>query len=339
MMTYLGRASAAQHAARQKMARSEEASISGSGAILSPSMVDTASQAPSRTCGKPRPKALFCYALVRTPNEPTGVMLGKQLAAACDGWALFSNEADPANNIIKAFDSSVLIQAYNHQMREMVVDGVWKYLSQAGTLDEYEWVLKLDSDAFVRPTMLRKAFQALHTSCSRHVASVADDEDRGYIDGPFVAIRADVALGIKSLGWPHECDHVLSGHDQVEPPSGNGRGKNDERCLRQLNVASWGTLRDSEGKVLLALDQNPAADMARNCERTEDKTTCQIAGPPECEDISKVLLEHKRKNIEGPMCKCTTLMDRSPECLSEDWVFAHHVKDPDVYAELVEAFP
>jgi hypothetical protein len=254
--------------------------------------------------------------LVRTPPEPTAALLAKQLSLACDGWALFGDTADPANNVTKAFSKEDSKKGWAHQMREMVTIGVWKHLVESGALDEYEYFLKVDADSFVRPSTLRNTFKALRTNCRRShmVISIWRDE----VDGYFGAVQADTALRMNSLGWPRECDVVLSGHDNFPTP----QTVNDDhihRCLQE-NDAHFERLEDPLGHYLVASDSDTDQD-------------------PDCGNIASLLLGRASQKIKGPLCRCAPPRESKPACISEDFVTVHHVGDAHTYSQLVEAFP
>lgn len=274
-----------------------------------------------------RPKLLFCYALVRTPVEPTAHLLGRQFASACDGWAFFSDADDSSENVIKAFTKEDIRKAWSHQMREMVTAGVWKHLSSVGALHEFEWFLKVDADSFVRPSTLRKAFLDLSTTSSG-IISASDSASDTMVDGFFVAIRADTAIKIKSQHWPKRCDSTLSGHDEeagfVDPVI---------ECMQALNISHVGMLQDSFGRTLVARDQDSQDS------HSEDPGGPEEYGPVECEHVGELLLLNVQENVEGPLCSCTFGAAARPACLSEEFVTIHAVKSAEIYARLVKAFP
>merc|ERR1719230_705028 len=84
----------------------EEANQDASGHVLdgldAPEVEGSSSSATSRT----QPSGIFCYALVRTPLESTTPLLAKQLAAACDAWALFSTEDTPEYGVKTAYSKT-----------------------------------------------------------------------------------------------------------------------------------------------------------------------------------------------------------------------------------------
>jgi hypothetical protein len=207
----------------------------------------------SKNCHQPRPKALFCFSLVRTPPEPTVALLAKQLDVACDGWALFGDTDDPANNVTKAFavmnftggpdcisDGCVPSEPTYNASRS-----IFKHLDDSGVLAEYAWLLQLEPDSFVRPSTLRQRFQALHANCVQGGYLASDNINEGY----FNALHADVILGIKSLGWPAgSCDNVLSGHMMELSP-----------CSDWLNISRMGALTDLKGNSLVAQQEDLAS--------------------------------------------------------------------------------
>lgn len=289
-------------------------------------------------CHKPRPKALFCFSLVRTPPEPTAALLARQLSAACDGWALFGDTEDPANNVTRGFAKQDIKKAWAHQMREVITEGVWKHLDESGALNVYEWFVMVETDSFVRPSTLRKTFRAMHTSCKRSLMSITEDDDKNriqnHLEGFFVAVQADVAHNMKSLGWPKDCDAALSGHGDEWHHDVDAE---IERCLREVNIPHIETLRDSQGHRLVASDQDSASSFGNK--RRRRNTSEEKTGPKKCEHIADVLIERARLKIKGPLCECRPQEAPGPACVSEDFVTVHHVKDARTYSELVEAFP
>lgn len=260
-----------------------------------------------------RPKALFCYAVVPTNanDQPNKIglkpLLATQLSAACDGWALFGETEDPANNVTKAFSREVVPHAMENDMREMVTLGVWPHLIERGALDEYEWFLKVDEDSFVRPSTLRKVFKSLHTSPPRDLFISLHDET--LVDGFFDAVHADGVLAIQSMGWPAFCDGMLSGHDCVKcdgPAYTGQRMPMGSECLASLNKTrvDVGVLTDTEGRKL-------------------------VSGS-DCMDIGEDILQQARRHVKGPFCSGK---------LSQDFVSIHAVPDPQLYSELMAAYP
>merc|ERR1719174_3418308 len=100
---------------------------------------------------------LYCYAFVRPEPEPTSRLLAQQLRIACDDWVFFSTMSDPERNVWKAYSMEQMTVGIRHQMREMIIDGAWKQLVAWNVLERYQWILKVDCDSFVLPSMLRKA--------------------------------------------------------------------------------------------------------------------------------------------------------------------------------------
>lgn len=286
---------------------------------------------PKSPCQQPRPKAVFCYAKVRTPPEPTVSLLANQLHSACDGWALLGDTDDPTNNVTKAFSREDSPDVFKkgrqdamssplHDINDLMTRSIWTHLIEAGVLDEYEWILKVDADSFVRPSTLRNKFKALHTSCRRNPISSEQDG----VDGFFLAVQADTIAAIKSLDWPSECSIVLSG----DVWSVQNHDNDIQSCLAKIGVSHVERIKDATGNDLLALDQehlDPPVGTAR--------------GPKECEKIADLLLERAHRHIRGPLCGCSPIWGEAPGCVSEDFVSVHHVKDELTYAKLVEAFP
>lgn len=209
---------------------------------------------------KLRPKTLFCYAQVRTPCEELCEMLATQLNAGCDGWALFGDTDNEDKHVTKVYSKRDIPHALAHQMREMITQGVWKHLDESGALDEYEWFLKVDEDSFVRPSTLRKTFNSLYPSSgpdslisSDHNGAIISEGKSTPVEGFFVALRVDAVLAIKAMGWPNECDEVLSGHNE-----GSGPDVND--CFRRLGINRIGRLFDTGGHALVIND----ADFTKN---------------------------------------------------------------------------
>jgi len=219
---------------------------------------------------KPQPKALFCYALVRTPCSEICEMLATQLNAGCDGWALFGDTEDQAKHVTKVYSKAVVKNALKHQMREMITLGVWKHLDEVGALDEYEWFLKVDEDSFVRPSTLRKQFRAIYTRSrydklttgdsfyddghfSGHEGAIVSDafRDEQSVEGYFIALRADVVHAIKAMGWPRLCDELLSGHND-SPDRLHENWLNP--CLESLGVGNIRALKDARGLPVVVND-------------------------------------------------------------------------------------
>jgi len=276
-----------------------------------------------------RPKNLFCFSMVRSPPEKTAALLAKQLDVACDGWRLFGDRDDPENNITKGWSKQDMPSALAHQMRGVITKGIWKNLVESGFLDEYEWFLMIETDSFVRPSTLRKTFQALSTTCERRVFSIMDH----YLDGFFLAWQASTVMRMKSLGWPRACDMVLSGHKGWQSKHFD-ENKNLNRCLRSINVARIEGLLDRRGHRLLADDQDDDSD--------EPVTRGEVLGPKSCGNIAEMLVKRATRKIKGPLCDCATVKYRKPRkpwCLSEEFVSVHHVKSAKTYAKLVKAFP
>jgi hypothetical protein len=276
------------------------------------------------------PNSLFCFAVVRSsPPEPTSALLAKQLDAACDAWALYGDTADPANNVTKAFSKKEERHAWKHEMREMVTLGAYKHIMDSGALDKYEWFLKVDADSFVRPSTLRKSFAALKSNpAASKVISVSDGNGETQVDGFFIAVHTDAIHTMQSLGWPEDCDPVLSGHSESR-----SNMHDPYKCLRKINVARVGCLRDTLGHRLVALDQDDAEG------HIDDPGGPQEYGPKACESIGQVLVDRAKKSIKGPLCECTLGDSPRPACVGEDFVAVHHVKDAHDYAELAKAFP
>jgi len=256
-----------------------------------------------KKCHEPRPKALFCYSLVRTPPEPTAALLANQLSAACDGWAFFGDTEDPANNVTKGFER---IDFAHYKLmgspgaHYKATRSVWKHLVESGALEEYEWFLRVEPDSFVRPSTLRQTFKALHTSCRRGGYMCSDNINEGY----FLALQADVVLGIKSLGWPTgSCDNVLSGHSNSVRPCIERLNR-----IERLNISSMGALTDPEGNNLVA--------------QLSEKDP----------NIARVLLARPHQRI------CLN-DDYLPKCVSEHFVVVHFVKSVLDYSALMHAFP
>jgi len=264
-----------------------------------------------KKCHEPRPKALFCYSLVRTPPEPTAALLANQLSAACDGWAFFGDTEDPAKNVTKGFARMDFgsFDKISGEATNKATRSVWKHLVESGALEEYEWFLRVEPDSFVRPSTLRQTFKALHTSCRRGGYMASDNINEGY----FLALQADVVLGIKTLGWPiGSCDNVLSGHmDKVLP------------CIERLNwidrlniFSMGGALTDPEGNNLVA-QLSP-----------EDPN-----GVNNLVDMAKLLLTRPHQRI------CLNENAYLPKCISENFVVVHAVKSALDYSALMHAFP
>lgn len=256
----------------------------------------------------PRPKALFCFSLVRTPPEPTAALLANQLAAACDGWALFGDTEDPANNVTKAWAKTDIDITTSDNKMGKALQGAWKHVHKSGAMDEYEWVVMVEADSFVRSSTLHKTFKALHGSCKRGGYMVSDD----FIDGYFIALHAETVLGINSLGWPSDCDPVLGGHNGDLDP-----------CLYQLGISGMGGLTDAEGNNLVAKEINHIDAGALDA---------WSGKPPICTDPASALLDGKQ------IC-CTAPDATQPDCVSTEFVVVHPVKSAVTYSALMKAFP
>lgn len=272
-----------------------------------------------QTC-QPRPKALFCFSLVRTPPEPTAVLLARQLDVTCDGWKLFGDTDDPAHNVTKAWEKRDFADAWVHQMQQVFVGGVWKYLVNSGALDRYEWFVNVEADSFIRPSTFRHTFEMLHKDCKPDAYFITDNQ----IDGYFIAWNADMVSGVQSQGWPKVCDVVMSGHNgDLEDPTDNA-----EECLKRFNIRTpLQTLKDRKGNALIAMDQDI------------DEGVAGKLGPRQCEHMAVLLLEVAGQHYTGPMCGCTAWEQEEPGCVSEDFITIHPVKDTSLYTRLIDAFP
>jgi len=225
----------------------------------------------SKWTHKLRPKTLFCYAQVRTPCEELCEMLATQLNAGCDGWALFGDTDNEDKHVTKVYSKAVIPHALAHQMREMITQGVWKHLDESGALDKYEWFLKVDEDSFVRPSTLRKTFKALYPSSgpdslisSHHNGAVISEGKNTPVEGFFVGLRVDAVLAIKAMGWPHECDEVLSGHND-SPDNDPGNPEPDVNdCFNRLGINRIGRLFDTGGHALVINDKDFTKNLSPN---------------------------------------------------------------------------
>eukprot|EP00747_Dinoflagellata_sp_TGD_P032085 gnl/TRDRNA2_/TRDRNA2_135720_c0_seq1.p1 gnl/TRDRNA2_/TRDRNA2_135720_c0~~gnl/TRDRNA2_/TRDRNA2_135720_c0_seq1.p1 ORF type:complete len:333 (-),score=44.47 gnl/TRDRNA2_/TRDRNA2_135720_c0_seq1:217-1215(-) len=249
----------------------------------------------------------FCYSLVRKPIEPTVPFLAKQLAAACDGWALFGVEAHPELNIIAAFSEEDNEKGQHGMLHEMVVRGVYGIIHERYGIDKFSWIVKLDSDSFVRPSAFKTYFQHLDSSKVNTAVSVGDGIDG--LDGMFVALPTHVMHRLYLFGKHSvDCDVIASGTNVLESDP-------NEACRRQLGLDEPWTPRDQAGRRLVV------PQLKDNCNHHLAMCPKGIL-PDESEDAA----DH-------------TMLSKSCPCISESFISVHPVKDPDTYANLSSLFP
>ena len=185
--------------------------------------------------------SIYCYSLSGYPYPSTlsGVM--EQLDAACEHWHIFASHAQPPH-IIKAYDQKRWPEFFITELEEptVVCDEssdllillfcsvqmfVWSFLYKTYGEDlPFDWIVKVDSDSFIRPSTFEKLF-ALHDPSKPVLLSMGGDS--GYGDG----VTADGYF----IAWSHEaskrlfstkdgsrkrnrrlqlCMSVLSGHNE-----------------------------------------------------------------------------------------------------------------------------
>merc|ERR1719210_1985622 len=226
--------------------------------------------APSAASGAPKPhgwkplderRGVLCYALTRTPPEPTVSLLAEQLKAACDDWALFGDQEDLTLGIQRAYSTADEEHGWAHQQEDMTLHGAWRVFAQTGQLWQHAWIVKFDTDSFVRPSALRRSLARYNHSSTDTVCSGGVGPSATRVEGWFVGTPA--ALVDKLYGFQAEgkCDprrlyEKISGHNNENLDWTRNECEEflglHERCQ---------TLADASGNVLTAQPENrPAAE-------------------------------------------------------------------------------
>eukprot|EP00747_Dinoflagellata_sp_TGD_P169731 gnl/TRDRNA2_/TRDRNA2_199509_c0_seq1.p1 gnl/TRDRNA2_/TRDRNA2_199509_c0~~gnl/TRDRNA2_/TRDRNA2_199509_c0_seq1.p1 ORF type:complete len:297 (-),score=35.11 gnl/TRDRNA2_/TRDRNA2_199509_c0_seq1:55-945(-) len=193
-----------------------------------------------------------CYAMVRSPPEDTTSLLFKQLNAACDRSMLFSHDDVLALQITKAYSKEEEVTDVRKGSMHHMILGIFGHLSKMGILQRAKWIVKVDSDSFVRPSFLRAALQQYETPDFRSVVSVGNADTP---DGFFVAVPRSIAVSLyKDLKRSNRCSALMSGHNNnntFNEYSASGQ------CIQSLQLGKMVPLMDKKGHHLVLWNEDP----------------------------------------------------------------------------------
>lgn len=277
-------------------------------------------------------KEVFCFAFIRSPAEPTAVMLANQLNKGCDGYGLFSHKAFTLgkHKVIKAFSDRDRKEALQYHMHEMIL-GAWTQMAEMGVLGKYRWYVKLDGDSFVQSSVVRKTFSRYSQQAQDHPKdpptiistgwSSSTPHDGFLVGVPNTLLKKIYAFNMKeSVGNKvRVCDEFFTGHFFKQYPD-----TNKKLCVEQVGMFLVSPPQDENQNLLLAMDQEKHLD------------DLSFSG---CHQIGQKLLAHFATWSE-PLCSCIPSdSKRGKQCYPIGFLTTHPVKDPDVYEKLVHMFP
>lgn len=287
---------------------------------------------------------IFCYALARTPPEET-VPLWKQAAsAACDGSALFGHEANASLGIIRAYTQEQEQQGWMHQQEDMTVHGAWRHLAETGELWKYAWIVKTDTDSYIRPSALRSSLLSHDqskfgvVSCGGIGGTVAE--------GWFIALNAATIDSLYDATHPSgshfscrpdQMYEVISGHNNCAQGCAEKMWGQLESCLDKkfgFGLSQVETFRDKAGLVLTAQPQNPSQEG-------------EPPLPSRCRDtFAQSVLEFFSANavpgsasMDAGFCGCKPGGAIDMACISRDVAIVHPIKEANMYQQFLDALP
>lgn len=272
-------------------------------------------------------QGVFCYAFARSPPEPTAKLVANRLEKGCDGFAVFSWEEmklDSTHATIKAYTLEENVRAWQRQGHERMV-GAWAKMADDGILGKYDWYVKFDSDSFVVPSAVAKAF-ARYTILQESPSIVSvEDGVEGYFDAiPYTVIEKLWRMRNNKEYWV--CDELAS-------------GDNRDDNISQLDYDTMDACRDLVGpfRIIPPYDEHHNSLLAVNEEGNEANVVDNG-----CDNIAQKLLMHFEQHSSNakPMCECTQRWVEEPSvCYDrESLMVIHPVKDEHTYQALMKAF-
>jgi hypothetical protein len=307
---------------------------------------------------------IFCYALERDVGvkeekaqneEEIMPLLARQLQLACDGWTFFGTRTDRAANLIQAYTHEDEKRGWYNQMREMVVTGVWAKLAAMRVPRNYQWIVKVDSDTFVRPSTLRAAFARLGSN-HKGIISVSDGHNVASgavgIEGFFLAVPTNMFADLRSYTTMNNaCDSLITGHSEARAGS-NAPGLKLECYQRFGKPASF---LDEHGLALVASDGEGVPTPAGLIEiqvlenGNSDKDDDDSENDDGCAALDLRLIHHKENiaqaarghhgGVNSSYCGCKFAGRGQRVCLSENFVALHPVDSRESYEALARAYP
>lgn len=95
----------------------------------------------------------FCWAVV-TASDQTIQDIQKQMQK-CDGYMMLSNFADSTQNIVHLFDDNMEDnKVFGWRNLTIRFAKAWEYVAQITERKNYDWYVKVDPDTFFRPQLL-----------------------------------------------------------------------------------------------------------------------------------------------------------------------------------------
>eukprot|EP00929_Paragymnodinium_shiwhaense_P095956 TRINITY_DN57311_c0_g1_i1.p1 TRINITY_DN57311_c0_g1~~TRINITY_DN57311_c0_g1_i1.p1 ORF type:complete len:406 (-),score=87.41 TRINITY_DN57311_c0_g1_i1:37-1254(-) len=262
---------------------------------------------------------VFCYAFISEPPEPTAPYLARQLRDACDDWQFFSTFKDEEQNVIALYSASDAKSLDWKRMPEAAIAAAWHFLAEQGHLRKFRWIVKVDSDTYVRSSTLRPALSRYSPTVHSILSVGGLQASAEPLQGFFATVPAALASELAAVGT--DAGRGCSG---AAGSSGSG-------CVGKVQGDS---LVDTEGRPLVASEVNGLPAQARASADARDE-------PVVCEDIGDLLLEHGRQEDSGQaFCSCSfRSRNGTAACLSPKFAIVHPVRTVELYRQLSRVFP
>lgn len=313
---------------------------------------------------------LFCFSVSVYPLLPTTELLAASLREACDEFVIFSTHTShPHLNVVVGWTQLEWERAWLRGM-DVPMQFVWRYLQQRETFD---WVIKLDTDTWVRPSTFRKIFRGrssreatiLSTGGTINLAQGMHQISWGTgtpVDGFFVAVsRAAADQIVPALLNGDKCAaHMLSGH--------NEEAEDPKPCEVNFDVTLMWPV-DSDGYAFLSPADGIPSALVLNSLSKFGRPWCdpdsKVRNDANPHDWSGVLAAHKAEDDQ-----CDRLLDngcgaqnnkkdiecrrafkdcdareklgivispRGNHCLSKHMAVMHAVRSVEMYKNLTDA--
>lgn len=243
-------------------------------------------------------KDLFCINFVGQGLHETNLDLAEKAMAKCDGYALYSTYDDPSHNMFKSMDHAP--QNKKDATWEFALK-MWTKVAEQGIPQKYKWIVKVDTDAFMRADKLRLAL-------SRH-----DPEKSMLIARPGRHSLLPVVGSVHALSAPLVTE-LMQAKDALTNPAQYLR---DDRLL-----SAW--VNKTDAKVYNAINDVDGCTTFGSVDREDVPTIEEIDG------LSRGVAY--RKNFAAKRNK----PDLGEICYSPDLSVIHPIKDRKLYLHLLQ---
>lgn len=244
-------------------------------------------------------KDLFCINFVGRGLNETNLDLAEKSMEKCDGYALYSTYDEPSHNMFKIMDHAPpnkITATWEFALK------MWTKVAEQGIPEKYKWIVKVDTDAFMRPDKLRLAL-------SRH-----DSEKPMLVARPGRHSQLPVVGSI----------HALSGPLVRELMKAKDTLTNPEQYLRDDRLLSaW--VNKTNAEVVKAVNDVDGCTTIGSVDREDLPTKEEIAALAKGVAYRKKFAAKKGK------------LDLGEICYSSDLAVIHPIKDRALYLDLIQS--